>query len=592
MISFSERWHFYRGHVKGLQQSSAGGVVRIRLPSGLDEDKCDKLLSFLFDDEPLPPVSINDGDWFAKRYIQWALAIQKHCRVLVSDRFYISAPERLDNGFVAYDVLIPMAVPLRQILASLQWIDDFLETAAPLDTENHPALMTTVEDDKRFSELKIALKKHAEPGLNYYWIARAAYRMEIPLRRIAPAVYGLGTGCWSRWLDSTISDATPAIGMRIAKLKQETSDLLHSAGFPAPRHGMVESNEHAIELAQSIGFPVVIKPADADQGRGVSAGLENAEDVTVAYELARAVSAQIMVQKHLVGFTHRLTVFNGKIIRAVKRIAGGVTGDGNLSVAELVKVAQDDPRLRRMQRRSGVMVLSLDDEALGMLKRAGMTPDSVPALNEYICLRRRDNVNAGGTNVEIALDQVHPDNRLLAIRASELLRLDIAGVDLITTDIARSWLETEAGICEINAQPQLGIRGQREIYRAILAELLPEPYRIPVHLALAPSSFEWSMTDKKELLMPLSCQGLSAREGLWIDGQQVSRPFDTGFAAACALLARTDVNSALCCMTAEDVLKSGSPIDKVDSVIVIGHDTSTPEEREALRQAQNLIEKR
>jgi hypothetical protein len=73
--------------------------------------------------------------------------------------------------------------------------------------------------------------------------------------------------------------------------------------------------------------------------------------------------------------------------------------------------------------------------------------------------------------------QAHPDNLELALKATAALRLDVAGVDLLLPDIARSYQETGGVICEVNAKPQFS---SGLAHRDILQQLLPHQGRIPV----------------------------------------------------------------------------------------------------------------
>src|SRR5690606_102927 len=132
-----------------------------------------------------------------------------------------------------------------------------------------------------------------------------------------------------------------------------------------------------------------------------------------------------------------LTVMQGRVIKVVKRLAGGVTGNGIDDIRALVEQASADPLRSRVASRTGRAPLALDDEARGLLARAGLTETHVPRAGAYIRLRRRDNVNAGGTNELVPVDEVHLDNLIAATGAARHLRLDLAGVDLIVPDIRK-----------------------------------------------------------------------------------------------------------------------------------------------------------
>lgn len=429
------------------------------------------------------------------------------------------------------------------------------------------------------------LKPFAEKGVNNAFILQAAFELGIPVFRPLHNLMVLGTGSQSRWLQSLISDETPKLGVQFAQAKHLTSKLLRSAGLPGGIHSLVKTKDQALQAAEALGYPIVVKPADADRGAGVAAGLKDPISVVTAFDIAAKVSPNVLVERFAPGHTHRLTVQDGKVIRVVRRIAGGVVGDDKHSIEELVSLFQQTPQQQRFARRLGYTPLTLDEEALSLLIEHGLTPHSRPAEGEYIRLRRRDNVNAGGTNEELESDDptmVHPDNLRLAIEATRVLRLDFAGIDLITTDISRSWLEIGATICEVNAQPQMGASNDSLIYWHLLKRLFPDGATIPAELLVVPENPTEQARIKDALLVRQSGWAISLSSGLWIDGKHSTRGFKHSFEAAQALLQRREVTCALCCMTAKDIHQHGLPLPTWDAVKMVAAAAFSPEEAKVL----------
>jgi cyanophycin synthetase len=99
-------------------------------------------------------------------------------------------------------------------------------------------------------------------------------------------------------------------------------------------------------------------------------------------------------------------------------------------------------------------LIELDAQADALLGLRGYTRDSVPAQGELVVLRGTANISTGGTAIDVT-DSVHPDNRAMLERAARLVGLDVAGIDFITPDIARSYREAGGAICEVNSSPGL-----------------------------------------------------------------------------------------------------------------------------------------
>jgi cyanophycin synthetase len=151
----------------------------------------------------------------------------------------------------------------------------------------------------------------------------------------------------------------------------------------------------------------------------------------------------------------------------------------------------------------------------------------------------------------------------VCLRAARLLGLDIAGVDFITTDITRSWLETGALICEVNAIPQIGYNHGIE---PVMLNLFKSGSRIPVHLAIVDDPLPIGLA--MELAAVYSANGLSTNQGLWLNGEQITSVWHDSYAAARSLIFNPEVGSAVCVMTKADVVEHGLPLDRWDNIIV------------------------
>jgi cyanophycin synthetase len=254
--------------------------------------------------------------------------------------------------------------------------------------------------------------------------------------------------------------------------------------------------------------------------------------------------------------------------KAIGRRAGGVTGDGRSSVARLVEQAMAE----RGKRAAG-SVVKLDDEAHELLAERGMSPLGVPAEGEFIALRRRANMSTGGTSRDV-LPGLHPDNARLAIRAAQALRLDLAGIDLIIPDIAVSWLDTTAAICEVNAQPQISTEFAPEVYRDLLRRMVREPVRLRAVLVL--DAGDGSLADgaviaAAQALAQDDERVLSVRsDGRWLADERVAPPHEDAFAAAVGAELETEASALVAALTPAQVLRAGAPWLHIDEVRVVG----------------------
>ncbi|MBI5278597.1 MAG: acetate--CoA ligase family protein [Burkholderiales bacterium] len=442
-----------------------------------------------------------------------------------------------------------------------------------------------------FDECLQALRAHAPEGLNSFQFLRAAYEEGIPVTRLVSDVWRYGMGAHSHWIKRSLTDRTPSIAVGVAGSKGATKKLLSEVGIPTPRHRRARDVEQALEVAQWLGYPVVVKPDDQEQGRGVFAGLRDAAAVREAFAAASAFSSRILVEKHHDGADYRLTVHEGCVVKILLRQPGGVTGDGQQTVAALVAGLQHTPRMQRVLRVRGIKLIDLDEEALGLLAEQGLAPDAVPAAGRFVTLRRKSNISAGGIQTLVNPGDCHPDNIDMVVRACRAVRLDLCGVDLLIPDIARSWHETGGVIIEMNAQPQIGANLGREAYAMVLRGLLGGRWNIPLHLAVCDRRKVPATPQALAALFPASaCNGLALPRGVWVDGRHVAGTAANSLLAAGVLLADTSVTAAAAAMTVEDVTTLGLPASHFERIVFLRPSHLAEAERRLWLRARDMTQ--
>lgn len=327
-----------------------------------------------------------------------------------------------------------------------------------------------------------ALVRWAPAGNNNRYILQAAAARGIPVLPLPGGVFLLGWGRHSRLFKSTITDTTSAVATAWAKDKAATNALLRMAGLPVPAQKPVASLEVALKAAQQMGYPVVLKPVDLDQGIGVEADLRDETQLRQAHARALRHGRPLLLEKHVPGEDFRVYVVNGELLGVAHRQPAQVVGDGRMDVAQLVQA--ENMRRQQAGMSSIYKPIELDEEARDLMSRSGLNPSSVLASGQVLRLRRSANSSRGGTSVDVTA-RIHPDNLALCVRAAAVLRLDIAGLDLLMPDVSRSWKTVGAAFCEVNAQPQMG-GAQPWIFDSILQRYVVDQGRVPAVLVLGP----------------------------------------------------------------------------------------------------------
>ena len=422
------------------------------------------------------------------------------------------------------------------------------------------------EMKKVFLSFQDGLSVTGLQGFNQKLFLHAASELGILWSRLQGNIFLLGVGRNSRWLESSFTDATPVISSTIARHKPSAAFILNISGLPVVQPFLVKSKEEAVCQAESLGYPVVIKPADLDGGQGVKTNLRTAQSVSHAFLAASKLSKQVLVEKHVSGRDYRIHVVNGEVHGVLEREPGGVIGNGEDSVRTLLE-RQNHEREYAEDDRRYLHVMSFDQEAKEQLADQHFDWNSVPAHGRFVRLRGACNVASGGVPRLVSLHQVHPDNLSLAIRAARVMRLDVAGVDLLIPDIERSWLEIGASICEVNAQPQMF----STLHKPMLVSMFKAGNgRIPVAIIIEAEYImeNISFSIQRECLARGINTGLVSGKEVWIGEQCVSKTCSGAFDGARILCKDSAVEAMILHVTDNQVMRKGWPVDWCDVLLV------------------------
>ena len=240
--------------------------------------------------------------------------------------------------------------------------------------------------------------------------------------------------------------------------KDMVKDFLLMCGFPTPAGSCFFTVDGAVEEAQRLGFPVVVKPVSGHKGEGVSTGLRTGGAVARAFGQLQSAAADegvhfegALVEKEVVGTDHRLLVVGGKFAAAVQRVAAYVVGDGQKRIRDLIEM-ENATEARRDNARSPLAKIYADDDLIDFITNQGLSLDSVPDKGETVTLRRVANLSAGGVSIDVTR-KVHPENVRMAENIARFFDLCCLGIDVISADIGESWQTGRLGIIEINAGP-------------------------------------------------------------------------------------------------------------------------------------------
>ncbi|MFI4933022.1 MAG: hypothetical protein ACHP7N_00220 [Caulobacterales bacterium] len=562
LVSIVRLEHAADGYLHGFGQPFLQARLHFSLPASLDWTNVDAALRAALPEAPPPAASDEPLAGALDRLLYWTPEFQRSAAdaVFEAGRILWRAADGAELTVIALPTLDPnIATAALNIVIGL--INDGIGAAVAA-----PDLLAALHMD--IQTLGQAWRESAvSPAMMLY--LKAAHQRGIPWLRLGTTTaYQIGYGVKARWLDRSLSDATSLLSARFVNNKIVGASMLRQVGLPVPDHLAVSDVEMAVLAAETLGYPVVVKPLDSEGGVGVHVGLKEPEAVRTAYFKARRYSERILVEKFVEGRDYRMSVFQGRLIWAVERVPGSVTGDGHSTVRQLTDQLNADPR-RGNNPTAKLKKLTFDEEAIEWLAQHGLDGDTVPAAGQTIRLRGAANIARGGVAVDV-FHEVHADNRLLAERAARALgMLDMAGVDLIIPDIGQTWRESGAAICEVNAQPDFFTTIPEHVYGKIIEGLVQGDGRIPIALTIGASAPACTLVARLVAAAGVRV-GLATPECVLIDDENVLPLSPDLFTGARLLLGDTTVAAAIVAANDTVPASTGMPFDCCTVVALAG----------------------
>ncbi|KKN01211.1 hypothetical protein LCGC14_1130040 [marine sediment metagenome] len=428
-------------------------------------------------------------------------------------------------------------------------------------------------DLQRMRELREAERLGPSTGS----IVEEAERRGIPWLRLNKySLCQLGYGANQKRIQATVTSETSSIGVELACDKEDTKHLLEQAEVEVPRGDIISKEESLKTACDYIGFPLVIKPIDGNHGRGISVDINSYDEALKAFRAAKEVSNSVIVETYITGQDYRLLVINNTLVAAALRSPAHVVGDGESTIEHLIADKNRDPR-RGYGHEKELTIITVNDLTNTIIEDAGYTLKSVLPKNEKLILKDTANLSTGGTAEDVT-DIVHPANVAMAERISKIIDLDIAGIDIMTSDISKPLSETGGAVLEVNAGP--GFRMHlapteglpRNVAAPVVDKLFPtqnDKGRIPI-VAITGTNGKTTTTRLIAHMAKMSGYrvGYTTSDGVYIKNRLLMKGDCTGPQSTEFVLRDPTVNFAVLECARGGLLRAGLAFSKCDIGIV------------------------
>ena len=408
-------------------------------------------------------------------------------------------------------------------------------------------------------------------------IINEARKKNIPVKNMENgSLILLGQGVNQKMIRASITSNTSNLGVETASDKEETKKILSKAYIPVPTGHVVFTEEGLKEVINELGFPIVIKPINGNHGRGITTNINTFENALSAFNIAKTVSEDIIIEKFIEGDDYRFLVINFKLVAVAKRTPAMIMGDGVLTIEQLIDTVNSDTN-RGEGHDKILTTIKIDKVTLAILNDKKLTLETVLPIGEILFLKDTANISTGGTSKDVT-DTIHPANILMAERISKLLNLDICGIDVMAKDVSLPINSDNNGaVIEVNACPGFRMHLSpakglaRNVAEPVIDMLFPQnkSSRIPI-IAITGTNGKTTTTRLTAHIAKIAgCKvGYTTTDGIYIQDQPIHLGDCTGSQSATTILTDPTVELAVLECARGGILRSGLGFDNCDISIV------------------------
>ncbi|MCF8721661.1 N-acetylglutaminylglutamine synthetase [Nitrospina gracilis] len=268
----------------------------------------------------------------------------------------------------------------------------------------------------------------------------------------------------------SLSELTSSIAMSLCADKAVTRRFLNRQGLPTPDQIPAGSAKKNREFLNRHG-DIVVKPADGEQGAGITIKPADEAELKAAIDKAQRVSDHVLLEEFVEGIDLRIIVINFEVVAAAVRHPAQVIGDGRSTVKQLTMKQSR----RRAAATGGEAKIPLDAETEQCIRDAGYAFDSVPESGTVIPVRKTANLHTGGTIFDVTAD-LNPKLAEAAVAAAKAIHIPVVGFDFMVPTVNGEQFK----IIEANERPGLANHEPQPTAERFIDLLFPQT-RIDTH---------------------------------------------------------------------------------------------------------------
>jgi len=260
-----------------------------------------------------------------------------------------------------------------------------------------------------------------------------------------------------------------ALWYKLCDDKELTYKVLDRYNLPIAKSEYISKNDFfdfSKEYVSKLRFPLVIKPIDEWHWNWVLMWISDFKELKKSLEESFKVYDDMIIQEQAKWDEIRVLVIKWEMIAAIHRVPAFVIWDWISNISQLIDIENNTNPLRWEWYDNSLTYIKIDTELLWYISKNNLNLDYVAHKWEKIQLRWNSNLWTWWIPVDVT-ELISDDIRRVAIKATEVLWMEICGVDVLTSDFTKSLSDTNWIILECNATPWFSPIGKEKTKKAL-----------------------------------------------------------------------------------------------------------------------------
>ncbi len=258
---------------------------------------------------------------------------------------------------------------------------------------------------------------------------------------------------------STDFGENSSLGYKLADDKELAYTLLERHNFPTAKsvyfkRGELE-NLSSQQIGRSLSFPVIIKPVSEWHGNGVMMNIFSYDELKEKLVFSFQTYDTLIVQEQISGDEVRVLVVKWEVILALNRVPAHIVGNGYDSIKDLVERENKNNPLRWVWYEAPLSYIKMDHETFSFMEKQWVSEHTIPDKGQVIQLRGNSNIWTWWTIKEVT-NELCDTTKDMCIQISKIFGLEIAWIDILTTDVTVPLEQMWWVVLEVNATPGIG----------------------------------------------------------------------------------------------------------------------------------------